>query len=172
MTRYFAVTDDGHDDKDPLTVVRVVEGTGPYGVTQLNDDAAWVRTSLLDRIEAGEVPYRLRPITARKAARIRERREKKVAFRYFVLVRDSLPARDDDLTDTPTGVLREWDASHGDGSYAETYTREGEWVHSNVRLDIERGSDIVTRIVPSDATTVHQLIESWHRRWKPGVAER
>jgi hypothetical protein len=157
MHHYFAVIDDRHDAKDPLTVIRVVEGAGPYGVTRLNDDAAWVRTALLDQIEAGEVSYRLQPIGPRAAARIRKRREKKIAFRYSILVDDG------DLKDTPQGVLREWDASSGGGSYAESFTRDGEWVHCDVRLDIERGSDIRTRIVPSDASTVHQFIESLHR---------
>jgi hypothetical protein len=154
VNQYFAVLDDRHDTKDPVTVVRVVEGAGPYGITRLNDDAAWVRTTLLDQIEAGEVPYRLRSITRKAAARIRERREKKVAFRYSILVRD------DDPTDEPTGVLREWESASGDSSYAETFTGDGEWEHSNVRLNIERGSNIRNRIVPSDAATVHRFIES------------
>jgi hypothetical protein len=159
VNHYFAVTDDRHDVKDPITVVRVVEGAGPYGVTRLNDDAAWVRTALLDQIEAGEVPYWIRSITPKAAARIRERREKKIDFRYSILVRD------DDPDDTPRGVLREWDPSGGGWPYAETYTRDGEWEHTNVRLDIERGSDITNRIVPSDASTVQQVIESWQRQW-------
>ncbi|MEU8232712.1 hypothetical protein AB0C12_24285 [Actinoplanes sp. NPDC048967] len=154
MNQYFAVTDDRHDAKDPVTVVRVVEGAGPYGITRLNDDAAWVRTTLLDQIESGEVPYRLRSVSRKAAARIRERREKKIAFRYSILVRD------DDPSDEPIGVLREWDAASGDSSYAETFTRDGEWEHTTVRLDIERGSDIRNRIVPSDAATVHRFIES------------
>ncbi|MGW4942996.1 hypothetical protein ACWEOZ_15585 [Actinoplanes sp. NPDC004185] len=158
MNQYFAVTDDRHDTKDPVTVVRVVEGAGPYGITRLTDDAAWVRTTLLDRIEAGEVPYQLRSITRKAAARIRERREKKIAFRYSILVRD------EDPTDEPIGVLREWDAASGDASYAETFTRDGEWEHTSVRLDIERGSDIRNRVVPSDAATVHRFIESLQRR--------
>jgi hypothetical protein len=154
VNQYFAVIDDRHDAKDPVTVVRVVEGTGPYGITRLNDDAAWVRTTLLDQIEAGEVPYQLRSITRKAAARIRERREKKITFRYSILVRD------DDPTDEPIGVLREWDAASGDSSYAETFSGDGEWKHTNVRLDIERGSDIRNRVVPSDAATVHRFIES------------
>jgi hypothetical protein len=112
------------------------------------------------QIESGEVPYQLRSIKPKDAARIRKPREKKIAFRYFLLVKD------DDPNDTPRGALREWDSSSGDRLYAETYTRDGEWEHTNVRLDIERGSDISNRIVPSDSTTVHQLIESWHRQWK------
>lgn len=158
MNHYFAVVDDQHDVKDPITVLRVVEGAGPYGVTRLNDDAAWVRTALLDQIEAGEVPYRVRSITPNAAARIRKRREQKIVFRYSILVDD------DDPTDTPHGLLREWDPSGAGWPYAETYNRNGEWVYSTVRLDIERGSNIVTRIVPSDSTTVHQVIESWQRR--------
>jgi hypothetical protein len=155
---YFAVTDDRHDVKDPVTVVRVVEGTGPYRVTQLNDDAAWVLTGLLDRIEAGEVPYQIQPISPKAAARIRKRREKKIAFRYSILVGDNDP------TDTPAGVLREWDSSNGDSTYAETYTGAGEWEHTNVRLDIERGSNISTRIVPSNGAIVHWFIESMRAR--------
>jgi hypothetical protein len=158
VDHYFAVIDDSHDVTNPLTVVRVVEGTGPYWVTRLNDDAAWVRTAILDQIEAGEVPYRVRSITPKVAARIRKRREKKIAFRYSILVND------DDPNDTPQGVLREWDPSDGGWPYAETYTGDGEWVHSNVRLDIERGSNIWARIVPSDSSTVYQVIESWQRR--------
>jgi hypothetical protein len=158
VIHYFAILDDQHDVKDPLTVVRVVEGGGPYGVTRLNEDAAWVRTVLLDQIEAGEVPYRVRSITSKAAARIRERREKKIAFRYSILVGD------DDPTDTPQGVLREWDPSGGGWPYAETYTRDGEWEHSTVRMDIERGSNISGRIVPSDASTVHRFIESVQRQ--------
>lgn len=46
MKRYLAA---------PVTVVRVVEGAGPYGITELDRDAAWVRTDVLDRIEAGAV---------------------------------------------------------------------------------------------------------------------
>ncbi|GGN12137.1 hypothetical protein FHR83_003540 [Actinoplanes campanulatus] len=156
--RYLAVVDDGHDVKDPVTVLQVFDGSSV--ALQLNEDAAWVRSTLLDRIEAGETPYRLRSISPRAAARIRARRERKINFNFFLLVRD------DDPTDTPAGVLREWEPSGGSGLYAETYTREGEWTSSNVRLDIERGSNIWARIVPSDASTVHQIIASWNRRWK------
>jgi hypothetical protein len=131
VNHYFAVLDDHHDVKDPLTVVRVSEHGS---VRQLTDDAAWATTRLLERIEAGEVPYRLRPITEKAAARIRERREKKVAYRYSVIVRN------DDPNEKPVGVLREYDASDGSGMYGETYTRDGEWTHSNVREDIERAS--------------------------------
>ncbi|WP_208471821.1 hypothetical protein [Actinoplanes flavus] len=157
MVRYLAVIDDGHDVKNPVTVLRMIDGSSV--ALQLNEDAAWVRSTLLARIEAGEAPYRLRSISPRAAARIRKRREQKINFKFFLLVRD------DDPTDTPVGVLREWEPTGG-GLYAETYTREGEWTRSNVRLDIERGSDIQNRIVPSDASTVHQIIESWHRLWK------
>ena len=62
------------------------------------------------------------------------------------------------------GVLREWDASGGTGVYAETYTRDGAWEHSNVRQDAERASDIFTRIVPSDAARVGQFIASLRTR--------
>lgn len=42
-----------------------------------------------------------------------------------------------------------------------TYTGHVDgWQHSNVRLNIERGSSISTRIVASDAATVHRFISS------------
>ncbi|MEE6309149.1 hypothetical protein V1634_20120 [Plantactinospora veratri] len=148
--------DDEHDVKDPVTVVRVSERTG---VTMLHDDAAWVRTTLLDRIEAGEVAYQVRPISEKAAARIQQRREKKVAYRYSIVVTD------DDPTDEPVGVLREWDASDGSGVYGQMYTRYGEWEHSNIRQDIERASNIRDRLVPSDAATVQQFIDSVRRRF-------
>jgi hypothetical protein len=154
-TRYFAVVDDRHDVKDPVAVIRVVDGTGPAGVTELSSDAYWVRSTLLDRIQAGELPYRVRSITAEAAARIRERRERAIAFRYSILVRD------DDPADTPVGVLREWDATGSRGTYAETYAGpEQGWQPSNVRRNIERGSNIRNRLVPSDAATVHRFISS------------
>ncbi|WP_230394846.1 hypothetical protein [Plantactinospora alkalitolerans] len=156
MDHYFAVVDDEHDVKDPLTVVRV---SGRTGVTELHDDAAWVRSTLLDRIEAGEVAYQVRRISEKAAARIQQQREKKVAYRYSIIVID------DDPTDQPTGVLREWDASDGSGTYGQRYTRADGWRHSNIRKDIERASNIRDRLVPSDAATVHQFIESMRRRF-------
>ncbi|BEL11047.1 hypothetical protein Q0Z83_092380 [Actinoplanes sichuanensis] len=158
MNQYLAVIDDQHDVKDPITVIQVVPGAGPYGVTRLNEDAAWVVTRLLDQISAGEVPYRVESITPKTAARIRNRRERGIDFRYSILVQD------DDPTDRPVGVLREWDASRGGGTYAETFSSSNVWEHSSVRLDIERGSDISTRIVPSDSATVHRFIEAVQRR--------
>jgi hypothetical protein len=153
--RYFAIVDDRHDVKDPVTVVRVFDGAGPAGVTELNPDAYWVRSRLLDRIEAGEVPYRARLITEKAAARIREQRERKISFRYFLLVRD------DDPDDRPVGVLREWDATGRDRTYAETYSGpDHRWLPSTVRQNIERGSDIATRIVAADASAVHRFISS------------
>jgi hypothetical protein len=153
--RYFAIVDDRHDVKDPLTVVRVDEQAGPAGVRELSRDVRWVRTTLLDRIDAGEVPYRAKLISDRAAAHIRERWEKKISYRYSLLVRDADPA------DGPVGVLREWDASDRDWVYAETYSRRaGGWRSSNVRQDIERGSNISLRIVASDAATVHRYVSS------------
>jgi len=150
--RYFAVVDGDHDVDDPLTVVRV---TADAGVTELTHNVAWVRTTLLDRIVAGEVPQQARPITEEAAVRIRERWDQKIAYRYFILVRD------DDPTDKPVGVLRERDTSGWPGVHSETYTGHVDrWQHSNVRKDIERGSDISTRIVASDAATVHRFISS------------
>jgi hypothetical protein len=155
VNHYFAVVDDEHDVKDPVTVVRVAERTG---VTALNDDAAWVRTTLLARIEAGEVPYQVRPIAEKAAVRIQRQRERKVAYRYSIIVSD------DDPADEPVGVLREWDASDGSGVYGQTYTRHGEWKHSNIRQDIERASNIRDRLVPSDAATVQRFIASMPSR--------
>lgn len=156
MNHYFALVDDEHDVKDPFTVVRASERSGVFA---LNDDAAWVRTTLLDQIEAGEIAYQVRPISERAAVRIQQRREKRVSYRYSILVID------DDPTDQPTGALREWDASDGSGTYGQVYTRDGEWEHSNIREDIERASNNVNRIMPSDAATVHQFIETIQRRF-------
>ncbi|GAA0512664.1 hypothetical protein Ade02nite_96600 [Paractinoplanes deccanensis] len=164
MNHYFAVLDDQHDVDDPVTVVRVAEGAGPHGVMRLNEDAAWSQTGLLDRIRSGELPYRLQPITAEAAARIREQREKTIDFRYSILVAD------DDPTNKPSGVLREWDASDGRGSYAETFTRAGEWEHSTVRMDIERGSNIANRIVPADEATVRRFTRSRRPAFRQGQA--
>ncbi|GAA0434363.1 hypothetical protein Aca07nite_00700 [Actinoplanes capillaceus] len=50
--RCLAVVDDGHDLKDPVTVLRMIDGSSV--APQLNEDAAWVRSALLARIEAGE----------------------------------------------------------------------------------------------------------------------
>lgn len=153
--RYFAIVDDRHDVKDPVTVVRLVDGAGPAGVTELNPDAYWVRSTVLDRIETGEVPYRARPISDKAAARIREQRERTITFRYFLLVQD------DDPDDRPVGVLREWDATGGDRTYAETYAGPADgWRPSTIRQNIERGSNITTRIVPGDAAAVHRFIGS------------
>jgi hypothetical protein len=153
--RYFAIVDDRHDAKDPLTLVRVDEQAGPAGVRELSRDVRWVRTTLLDRIDAGEVPYRAVSIGDRAAGHIRERWEKKISYRYSLLVRDADP------TDAPVGVLREWNATDRDWVYAETYSRRaGGWGSSNVRQDIERGSNISLRIVASDAATVHRYISS------------
>ncbi|MBU2668857.1 hypothetical protein KOI35_35640 [Actinoplanes bogorensis] len=158
MRHYFAVVDDDHDVKDPVTLIRVVEGAGPAGITRLNGDVAWARTELLGQIERGEVPYALREVTAKAALGLRERWARKIPFRYSVLVRD------DDPADQPTGVLREWDATGSDHVYAEVYTREGRWESSTVRHDIERSSNIFNRIVPSDSSTVHRFIESLDRQ--------
>ncbi|MBE1492470.1 hypothetical protein [Plantactinospora soyae] len=156
MNHYFALVDDEHDVNDPFTVVRVSERTGVFA---LDNDAAWVRTRLLDRIEAGEVAYQVRSISERAAARIQQRREEKVSYRYSILVFD------DDPTAQPTGVLREWDASNGSGTYGQVYTRDCEWENSNIREDIERqGSDVI-RIVPSDAATVSLFIDAIRRRF-------
>ncbi len=153
--RYFAVLGGRHDVKDPVTVVRVVDGAGPAGVTELNPDAYWVRSTVLDRIEAGEVPYRARLITEKAAARIREQRERTITFRYFLLVRD------DDPADRPVGVLREWDATGRDRTYAETYSGpDRQWRPSSIRQNVERGSNITTRIVPGDAAAVHHFISA------------
>jgi hypothetical protein len=183
---FFAVIDDQHDVKNPLTVVRVSNCARPHGdsrlddrgagvrtanldrrvldilsehgATQLNDHAAWVGSKMLHRIVAGEVPYRVQPITRKAAARIRKRRERTMDFHYSILVRA------DDPTDTPYAVLREWDPAGTGWGYTETYTREGEWEHDPVRLDFERSGEDRTRIVPSDSSTVHQFIESRHRK--------
>jgi hypothetical protein len=73
-------------------------------------------------------------------------------YRYSIVVRR------DDPSDRAVGVLREWDAPDGGGTYGETYTRDGEWKHSNIREDIERASNIYNRLVASDAVTVGQFI--------------
>ncbi|GAA1582090.1 hypothetical protein [Actinoplanes couchii] len=151
MKRYFAVVDDRHDVRDPVTVIRVLEGAGPHGITRLNEDAAWEWTTLLDRIAAGEVDCRLQPIDAADAARIRRQRESGIAFRYSVVVREDDPAR------RPVGVLREWDATGG-GSYAEVFTRNREWEHSTIRLDIARGSNAWALVLPTDPATVGRFI--------------
>ncbi|GIG90110.1 hypothetical protein [Plantactinospora endophytica] len=73
------------------------------------------------------------------------------------------------LRDHPTRVVGtgrpEWDASDGSGTDSQVYTREGEWEHSNIRMDIERASNTFNRLVPSDSATVHQFIESLRRRF-------
>jgi hypothetical protein len=84
MKQYFAVVGDGHDAKDPLTLVRVSE-------SGLSEYAAWVPSKLVERIEAGEVPYRLVPVAEKAAARTRKQREKKVAYRYSIFVRATDP---------------------------------------------------------------------------------
>ena len=154
MRKFFAVVDDQHDAKNPVTVVRVSE---LGSVHQLTEDAAWAQSTLLERIEAGAVPYRLRPITEKAAARVREGREKKVAYRYSIIVAD------DDPTDTPVGVLREWGESPS-RSGSETYsTRSHEWVHSYIRMEIDRANSNY-RLVPSDSSTVHQFVEARRSR--------
>src|SRR5690349_17682179 len=108
---YFAIVDEQHTIKDPITVVRVFENSGPDGIRELSRDVVWVRTTLLDQIEAGEVRCRAKPINEKQALRIRERWEKKIDYRYSIVVDK------DDPTDEPVRVIREWDASSGDVVY-------------------------------------------------------
>jgi hypothetical protein len=58
VDHYFAVIDDSHDVTNPLTVVRVVAGTGPYWVTRLNDEVVYGLEVLISRscsTESGSV---------------------------------------------------------------------------------------------------------------------
>jgi hypothetical protein len=154
---YFAIVDNQHDVKDPLTIVRVFDDVGPGGVRELSPDVRWVRTTLLDRIDAGEVPYRAKPINTKQALRIRARWEKKITYRYSILVRENDPA------DEPVGVLREWDAATGNVVYEESYVGRDihQWLPSNERWEIEKGrGDTRLRIVASDAATVNLFIGS------------
>jgi hypothetical protein len=154
MTQYFAVVGDGHDAKDPLTLVRV---SGSGVVQELSEHAAWVPAKLPERIEAGDVPYRLVPVTEKAAARIRKQREKKVAYRYSIFVRA------DDPADTEIGVLREWD--DGGITSGEIYRLDdGEWALDPIRVDVERGETDLYRILDSDAATVNLWIEATRRR--------
>jgi len=94
------------------------------------------------------------PITEDAAARIRERREEKIAFRYSFLVDD------DDPADKPVGILREWDSTESKFVYAETYRRDRGWNPSDIRQNIERGSNLWARLVPADEAAVRRYIES------------
>ncbi|MEV6598296.1 hypothetical protein AB0M36_15660 [Actinoplanes sp. NPDC051346] len=154
MKQYFAVVGAGHDAKDPLTLVRVSES----GLVQeLSEHAAWVPAKLVERIEAGEVPYRLVPVTEKAAARIRKQREKKVAYRYSIFVWAADP------TNTAIGVLREWDAN-GTTSGEIYRIDDGEWALDPIRIDVERGATDFYRIMDSDASTVNLWIEAARRR--------
>jgi hypothetical protein len=155
--RYFAIVDDQHGVKDPLTVVRVFDDGGADGIQELSPECVWIRTALLDRIDAGEVPYRAKHINEKQALRIRERWERKIAYRYSILVEE------DDPTDKPVGVIREWDASAGDRVYEERYIGPNvfQWLPSNERWESKNGrGDNPLRIVAGDAATVNQFIGS------------
>lgn len=154
---YFAIVDDSHDIKSPRTIVRVFDDMGPDGTRELTSDVVWARTTVLDRIRAGEVPYQAKSITEKQALRIRERWEKKIAYRYFVLVWE------DDPTEKTVNVIREWDSSVFDTVYEEMYVGHDvqQWLPSNMRWEFENGRDYrLLRPVESDAGTVHQFIEA------------
>ncbi|MFI7547672.1 hypothetical protein [Actinoplanes sp. NPDC049599] len=157
---YFAIVDDRHDVKDPLTVVRVFADVGAGGVRELTREVVWVPTTLLDRIDRGEVGYRAEPINEKQALRIRERWEKKISYRYSVVVREDDPAGE------PVGVIREWDAAAGDLVYEERYVGRNvqQWLPSSRRWEIEEGRGSSRRLVACDAATVNQFISSLRGR--------
>ncbi|MCA2214131.1 hypothetical protein [Jidongwangia harbinensis] len=147
-----------HTVKEPLTVVRVFDEAGADGTRELSrDDVLWVRTTLLDRIATGEVPLRAVPITEKQALRIRERWERRISYRYSVVV-DA-----DDPTEETLGVVREWDASAGNAVHEERYVgyQVQQWLPSNKRWESEYGrGDTTPRLIPTDAATVHQYISA------------
>lgn len=156
--RYFAIVDGRHNKKNPRAIMDVTIGRKSDLILEPDGDVIWTPSNLLHQIEAGEVPYRAEWITTKAAARIRERWEKRIDFRYFII------ARKEDPHDHPIGVIRERVIAGTRLGHTERYSRKDGWVSDGMRVELERASDPWARIVPSDSASAQQVIDSLHRR--------